>query len=290
MSAASVDAELPLNSSNSSTNKKQEEEKKSKKEKSKSSKKSSGKKKSKSSKKSSGKSKKSKSSDSNAATTVNEIVDQGKHSDNTSIASKSGPDQADGRGGTKPDIENTANFASDTAPQKVPPQLRKIGEQHPLRILLVEDNLINQKIVSSYLAKLGYTATIAANGVIATEKIKNNVFDVVLMDLHMPEMDGHETTRFIRTHLSADQQPTVIALTASDDIADTMKCLSLGMEHFLSKPVTIMDMVNVLIKCRRVQPRYSEMEQQRNNNNNNNNNNVNNNNNNNRSITRRSSQ
>ena len=90
----------------------------------------------------------------------------------------------------------------------------EMGQRHPLRILLAEDNLVNQKVAMRLLQKMGYHADLAANGLEVLEALKLQPYDVILMDVQMPEMDGVQATNHIRKQWPADQQPRIIALTA----------------------------------------------------------------------------
>eukprot|EP00123_Amoebidium_parasiticum_P015139 comp22804_c0_seq1/m.35782 comp22804_c0_seq1/g.35782 ORF comp22804_c0_seq1/g.35782 comp22804_c0_seq1/m.35782 type:complete len:214 (-) comp22804_c0_seq1:313-954(-) len=163
------------------------------------------------------------------------------------------------RGATKPSIDNTANLPADTAPSKLPGNLRQLARPHPLKILLVEDNPVNQKVTGKFLKELGYHYDICNNGVEVIELLRKQEFrqdyDVILMDLHMPEMDGHETTKRIRVMFPPEEQPTIVALTASEEVADTMQCLAHGIEHYLAKPINCMDIAQVLFKCRPIRVR-----------------------------------
>jgi signal transduction histidine kinase/CheY-like chemotaxis protein len=106
-----------------------------------------------------------------------------------------------------------------------------------LRILLAEDNLVNQKVVLRMLEKLGYAADIATNGLEAVEALHRQPYDLVLMDMHMPEMDGIEATQRIRRTLPAARQPRIVAVTAAAMVEDQEACLAAGMDSFLTKPV-----------------------------------------------------
>lgn len=92
---------------------------------------------------------------------------------------------------------------------------RQMGKRHPLRILLAEDNVVNQKVALSILGRLGYRADVAANGLEVLEALNRQLYDVVLMDVQMPEMDGVEATRRIRRQWPANQQPHIITMTAN---------------------------------------------------------------------------
>jgi CheY-like chemotaxis protein len=103
--------------------------------------------------------------------------------------------------------------------------------------LLVEDNTINQKVASLMLEKLGYRVDVAANGFEALSAMASVNYDVILMDCVMPEMDGFEATRHLRSIGGHAAQVPVIAMTASAFAEDRLACLAAGMTDFLSKPV-----------------------------------------------------
>lgn len=116
------------------------------------------------------------------------------------------------------------------------------AETLPLRFLLVEDNLINQKVANRLLDQLGYRADVANNGQEAVDAVASNAYDVILMDVQMPILDGLEATRKIR-ELEAGlgaaraRKSLIIALTANAVLGDREKCLNAGMDDYLSKPV-----------------------------------------------------
>ncbi|WP_017294327.1 ATP-binding protein [Geminocystis herdmanii] len=108
-----------------------------------------------------------------------------------------------------------------------------------LKILLAEDNPVNQKVALLILKKLGYQGDIANNGKEVISMVKNQQYDVILMDMQMPEMDGLETTQWIRNNLPEDTQPHIIAMTANALTSDREMCLSAGMDDYLSKPFAL---------------------------------------------------
>jgi len=109
----------------------------------------------------------------------------------------------------------------------------------PLWILVVEDNAVNQKVVLRFLNLMGYRADVAENGYQALDALGQKPYDIVLMDVQMPEMDGMEATREIRRRWTPERQPRIIALTANAMHGDREACLSAGMNDYISKPVQI---------------------------------------------------
>jgi signal transduction histidine kinase/ligand-binding sensor domain-containing protein/DNA-binding response OmpR family regulator len=107
----------------------------------------------------------------------------------------------------------------------------------PLRILVAEDNLINQKMILKVLEKLGYNAALATTGRDVVQMLDEAYYDLILMDVQMPEMDGLECTRYIREHYN--RQPVIIAMTANAMVEDREECLRSGMNNYLAKPVKI---------------------------------------------------
>ncbi len=116
-----------------------------------------------------------------------------------------------------------------------------LAESYPLRLLLVEDNVVNQKVASHFLGQMGYRRDVAANGVEALLALEKQDYDVILMDIQMPEMDGYEATREIRRRFNGRRGPQIIALTAGAMEEDRQKCLACGMDDYLSKPLRIED-------------------------------------------------
>ena len=106
-----------------------------------------------------------------------------------------------------------------------------------LHVLLAEDNVVNQQVALGTLNRLGYRADIAANGLEVLEALQRQPYDIVLMDVHMPELDGLDATRRIRQEFPADRQPRIIAMTANAFAEDRDRCIEAGMDDYISKPV-----------------------------------------------------
>jgi CheY-like chemotaxis protein/HPt (histidine-containing phosphotransfer) domain-containing protein len=119
----------------------------------------------------------------------------------------------------------------------------------PLRILLAEDNEINQKVATRLLERLGHRPDVASNGREALARLEQAPYDVVLLDVQMPEMDGLETSRAICTRWSAGQRPRIVAMTAEAMQGDREKCLAAGMDDYITKPVTLDQLREALAKC-----------------------------------------
>jgi PAS domain S-box-containing protein len=137
-------------------------------------------------------------------------------------------------------------------PVQVPANL---AESLPLKILVAEDNTVNQKVVQQLLAHLGYRADLVASGVEVLDALERQHYDVVLMDVQMPEMDGLEATRRLRSRYGKEG-PRVIAMTANAMPGDREKCLAAGVDAYVSKPVELNDIRAVLMAVvRRHHPR-----------------------------------
>jgi signal transduction histidine kinase/ligand-binding sensor domain-containing protein/DNA-binding response OmpR family regulator len=132
--------------------------------------------------------------------------------------------------------------------QKVKQKLHTdFARRYALRILVVEDNPVNQKLAARVLSKLGYVPDAAWNGLEAVQAVNKVHYDVLLMDMQMPEMDGLEATRKIRSSTGI-QQPVIIAMTANAMQGDRDQCLQAGMDDYISKPIDLEELVGLLEK------------------------------------------
>ncbi len=118
--------------------------------------------------------------------------------------------------------------------------------QAPMRILLAEDNVVNQRLAQLLLERLSQTADIVSNGVEAVNAATQLPYDLILMDVLMPEMDGLHATREIRARLPKERQPRIIAMTANALSGDRERCLAAGMDDYISKPVQLEELAKVM--------------------------------------------
>jgi len=145
---------------------------------------------------------------------------------------------------TSPGAAPTAATAATSASSAIDPQT---AARHPLRILLAEDNLVNQKLALRLLSQMGYRADVAANGIEVIESLERQPYDVVLMDVQMPEMDGLEATRrIVQRWPDAAQRPRIVAMTANAMQGDREACLAAGMDDYVTKPVRTDDLRRAL--------------------------------------------
>ncbi len=138
---------------------------------------------------------------------------------------------------------------SEPLDRPVDPAASQLAAKYPLRILLAEDNPANQKLGMLVLSRLGYRAEVVANGHEAIAALQARPFDVVLMDVQMPDMDGLEATRLLREILPAEHRPTVIALTAHASKEDHALCRESGMDDYLTKPLRPELLVQALVRA-----------------------------------------
>jgi CheY-like chemotaxis protein len=135
-----------------------------------------------------------------------------------------------------------ANSPVKAGRQREEPKLDStLASRLPLRILVAEDNVVNQKLLLRILQHMGYTADLAANGLEVLDALKRQQYHLIFMDVEMPEMDGLEATREITHHPQAYRRPTIIGTTAYAMEEDQKECLEAGMDHYISKPIRIVE-------------------------------------------------
>lgn len=144
---------------------------------------------------------------------------------------------------------------------KAPAKLRPDVIHQSLRVLIAEDNTVNQRVAVLQLQSLGYKAHVVSNGLEVLEAVERAEFDLILMDCQMPEMDGYEASRRLRQHRHHDRM-WIIALTANAMQGDQAKCLEAGMDDYLAKPLNVRDLAAKLSACRepRVTPALAATE------------------------------
>jgi signal transduction histidine kinase/DNA-binding response OmpR family regulator/HPt (histidine-containing phosphotransfer) domain-containing protein len=145
------------------------------------------------------------------------------------------------------DVLGGHNVAAASVPA---PESRegRVADDHPLRILLAEDNIVNQKVVVGMLGRLGYQVDLVANGLEAVAAAEEGGYDVILMDVQMPKLDGVAATGRIRERLGAADQPRIIALTANALQGDRERFLAAGMDDYISKPVRMESLTDAMFR------------------------------------------
>jgi CheY-like chemotaxis protein len=147
-------------------------------------------------------------------------------------------------------------LGGDAAPRPVaaaakPRMDAGMAERHPLRILLAEDNVVNQKLALRLLQQMGYRADVAGNGIEAIECVARQPYDVVLMDVQMPEMDGLEASRrIVAKWPDKAARPHIVAMTANAMQGDREECLAAGMDDYVTKPIRVDALVEALNEVR----------------------------------------
>jgi CheY-like chemotaxis protein len=141
-------------------------------------------------------------------------------------------------------------LAATPTPVPTPTAANRAQHRRALTILLVEDNVINQKVALRMLERLGYHADVVNNGADAVRAVRRQPYDVILMDIHMPGMDGIEATKQIVNDELIEQPPYIVALTAAALSEDEERCRQAGMEDFLTKPIRTGDILSVLERYR----------------------------------------
>jgi CheY-like chemotaxis protein len=132
-----------------------------------------------------------------------------------------------------------------TSERKAPATLvfdATFASRYPLRILVADDNRVNQKVASSFLEKLGYHVEVVGDGLEVLRALERKSYDIVFLDIHMPEMDGYEAARQIQKRWPAENRPRIIAMTGNAMQGDRQRCLESGMDDYIAKPVRIEDL------------------------------------------------
>jgi PAS domain S-box-containing protein len=123
-----------------------------------------------------------------------------------------------------------------------------LSEKYPFKILLAEDNAVNQKVAVKMFERMGYRIDVAANGYEAVEAVKSIKYDIVFMDILMPEMDGFEATKILLDNTDLEARPKIIAMTANAMLGDREKCVANGMDDYISKPVRREELQEIILK------------------------------------------
>ncbi len=140
------------------------------------------------------------------------------------------------------EVVHKAPVAAPAKPQMDP----GMAARHPLRILLAEDNAVNQKLALRLLSRMGYRADVASNGLEAVKSVERQTYDVVLMDVQMPELDGLGATRRICARHPSGQRPRIVAMTANAMQGDREMCIAAGMDDYVTKPIRVEALIDAL--------------------------------------------
>jgi signal transduction histidine kinase/HAMP domain-containing protein/ActR/RegA family two-component response regulator len=145
---------------------------------------------------------------------------------------------------TRAAVDQTGGTGPASGPLDLDPEH---ADRHPLRILLVEDNVVNQKLATRLLSRMGYQADLASNGLEAIEAVDRQRYDLVLMDVQMPEMDGLEATANIVKRVPQADRPWIVAMTANAMDGDRERCMEAGMNGYVSKPIRVDELVAAVL-------------------------------------------
>jgi PAS domain S-box-containing protein len=150
-------------------------------------------------------------------------------------------------------VEVSTSTLHDGSPQWMQRRLpvdspvdKNLARKYPLRVLVAEDNVVNQNVMLLLLERMGYRADLVADGVEVLEALQRQHYDLILMDVQMPKLDGLEATRRIRSQFHSRDRPRIIAMTASALHGDREKCLEAGMDEYVSKPVRAEELQTVI--------------------------------------------
>lgn len=166
-------------------------------------------------------------------------------------------------------IGSTFSFTFKAEKTDAPPASRqelietydaKLSQRHPYRILVADDHATNQLLAKKFFEKLGYEPDFVGNGLEVLNALKLKSYDVIFMDGHMPEMDGYETTKKIRSRFEDKDSPWIVAFTASASKEDQKNCYDCGMNDFVSKPFTISALAQALMRVHGGSPEHDERE------------------------------
>ncbi len=142
----------------------------------------------------------------------------------------------------------------------IPVTSKKLADELPIRILIAEDNLVNQKLAQNIFEGFGYSPVIVSNGLQVIDQLRKASFDLIFMDVQMPEMDGFEATRFIRIKLQPTVRPVIVAMTAFALEGDKEKCIEAGMDDYISKPFLVEEIVNKIRQWGKEKPESAQIE------------------------------
>jgi len=154
-------------------------------------------------------------------------------------------------------IVGVLNASAGKLPYKYNPVAREWLPVPPMRILLAEDNVVNQRMAQLLLERLSQTADVVSNGIEAVNAATHLPYDLILMDVLMPEMDGLDATRLIRERLPRTRQPRIVAMTANALSGDRERCLAAGMDDYISKPIQLPELAKVIERNRPGAPAMS---------------------------------